>query len=253
MTNTVALRSNLSFERPRPVRDERREVRVAANPSDLQHIFLIAGPSGSGKSTFMREFVYDRLPRNISEYLPPEAKTWQRTSGNELSRKRLAHIRARRARTPGLVVHYDIMRPFARRFEGYASDPAIKALIASGAALTVLTLAPNREVLLEQFLKRAADHDYVEWWDKRRWTRPLKRKIRETIYRITGKKPKLLKEEQLRLLGLYASKNGLKRWLNEWESFLDGARREQDDVHLVFVTPEPSNPGQARFRLLRRI
>jgi hypothetical protein len=117
----------------------------------------------------------------------------------------------------------------------------------------VLTLAPNREVLLEQFLKRAADRDYVEWWDKRRWTRPLKRKIRETIYRITGKKPKLLREEQLRLLGLYASKNGLKRWLSEWESFLDGVRREQDDVHFVFVTPEPSRPGHPRFRLLRRI
>jgi hypothetical protein len=117
----------------------------------------------------------------------------------------------------------------------------------------VLTLAPNREVLLEQFLKRAADRDYVEWWDKRRWTHPLKRKIRETIYRITGKKPKLLREEQLRLLGLYASKNGLKRWASEWESFLDGVRREQDDVHLVFVTPEPSRPGHPRFRLLRRI
>lgn len=253
MTNTIALRSNLSFERPTPARNERREVRVAAARGDLQHIFLIAGPSGSGKSTVMREFVYDRLPRDISNYLPPEAKTWQRTSGNELSRQGLARIRARRGRTPGLVVHYDIMRPFARRFDGYASDPAIKELTASGAPLTVLTLAPNREILLEQFLKRAADRDYVEWWDKRRWTRPLKRKIRETIYRITGKKPKLLKEEQLRLLGLYASKNGLKRWLNEWENFLDGVRRDQEDVHLVFVTPEQSNPGQARFRLLRRI
>src|SRR6187551_3160284 len=54
-----------------------------------------------------------------------------------------ARIRARRARTPGLVVHYDIMRPFAKRFEHYANDPAIKELTASGAALTVLTLAPN--------------------------------------------------------------------------------------------------------------
>ncbi len=123
------------------------------------------------------------------------------------------------------MVHYDIMRPFAKRFEHYANDPAIKELTTSGAALTVLTLAPNREVLLEQFIKRAADRDYVEWWDRRRWTRPLKRKIREAIYRLTGKKPKLLKEEQLRLLGLYASKNGLKRWLSEWESFLDGVRR----------------------------
>jgi hypothetical protein len=131
----------------------------------------------------MREFVYDRLPRDISDYLPADAKTWQRTSGNELSRKGLARVRAGRGRTAGLVIHYDIMRPYARRFEHYANDPPIKELTAAGAALTVMTLAPNREVLLEQFLKRAADRDYVEWWDKKRWTRPLKRKLREALIR----------------------------------------------------------------------
>jgi hypothetical protein len=163
----------------------------------------------------MAEFVYDRLPQNISDYLPAEAKTWQRTSGNELSREGLARVRARRGRTAGIVVHYDIMRPFTKRFGHYANDPAMKQLTASGAALTVITLAPDRELLLEQFIKRAADRNYVEWWDKRNWTRPLKRKIREALYRITGKKPKLLKEEQLRLLALYASDNGLKRWLSD--------------------------------------
>jgi hypothetical protein len=76
--------------------------------------------------------------------------------------------------------------------------------------------------------------------------RPLKRKLREALYRLTGKKPKLLKEEQL---GLYASKNGLKRWLAEWESFLDSLRRDLPDVHLVYVTPHSSRPN----RLLRRI
>ena len=139
LTNSIALRSGLAFESPRPVREDRREVRVAARAGDLKHIFLIAGPSGSGKSTIMSEFVYDRLPKDISDSLPPEAKNWQRTSGNELSREGLARIRARHARTPGLVVHYDIMRPFAKRFERYANDPAIKELTASGAALTVLT------------------------------------------------------------------------------------------------------------------
>jgi hypothetical protein len=83
----------MSFESPQPLRTERRDVRAAV-ASDLKHIFLIAGPSGSGKSTFMREFVYDRLPRDISDYLPADAKTWQRTSGNELSRKGLARVLA---------------------------------------------------------------------------------------------------------------------------------------------------------------
>ncbi len=67
MTNSIALRSGLAFESPRPVREDRREVRVAARAGDLKHIFLIAGPSGSGKSTIMSEFVYDRLPKDISD------------------------------------------------------------------------------------------------------------------------------------------------------------------------------------------
>jgi hypothetical protein len=170
-----------------------------------------------------------------------------------LSREGLARLRVRRGRTPGIVVHYDIMRPFTKRFGHYTNDPALKQLTASGATLTVMTLAPNRDILLEQFIKRAADRNYVEWWDKRRWTRPLKQKLGETFYRITGTKPKLLKEEQLRLLSLYASNKGLRRWLSEWESFLEGVRRDQEDVRLVFVTPQPARPGHPRFRLLRRV
>lgn len=236
---------------PRPLGNQRREAEAAVT-SGLKHIFLIAAPSGSGKSTLMREFVYDRLRKDISDYLPADAKTRQRTSGNELSRKGLARVRQARGRTPGLVVHYDIMRPFSRRFEEYASDPAIKALTEAGAALTVLTLEPTREALLEQFLKRASDQSYEEWWDKKRLIRPLQRKLREALYRLTGKKPKLLKEEQLRLLGLYASKNGLRRWLMQWQSFLESVRQNQREVRLVYVTPEPSKPDNPRFRPLPR-
>jgi len=252
LTSSIAIRSGLSWHSPRPLGNHRRDA-AASVASDLKHIFLIAGPSGSGKSTVMREFVYDRLPNDISDHLPRDAKTWQRTSGNELSRKGLAEIRRARARTPGLVVHYDIMRPFSRRFEHYANDPAIKALTEAGAALTVLTLEPSREALLEQFLKRASDESYEEWWDKKRLIRPLKKKLRDALYRLTGKKPKLLKQEQLRLLGLYASKNGLRRWLIEWQSFLESVRQDQRDVRLVYVTPEPSPPDHPRFRLLRRL
>jgi hypothetical protein len=143
------------------------------------------------------------------------------------------------------------MRPYSKRFERYDNDPAIKQLVSAGSALTVITLAPNREVLLEQFLKRAADPDDVEWWVRNRWTRQLKQKLRAAIYRLTGKQPKLLKEEQLRLLGVYASKNGLKQWLAEWESFLEGLRRGSPGVRLVYVTPEQLQHDFPRLRLFR--
>ena len=68
---------------------EKERAHTATCEDALQHIFVIAGPSGSGKSTFMREFVEDRLPQNVADDLPVEAKIWSRTSGNELTRKGL--------------------------------------------------------------------------------------------------------------------------------------------------------------------
>ena len=94
MTQSIAIRSSPSRPRPRPAGTERHRDAAVATASDLKHIFLIAGPSGSGKSTFMREFVFDRLPKDVSDALPDDAKLWQRTSGNELSRKGLERIRA---------------------------------------------------------------------------------------------------------------------------------------------------------------
>jgi hypothetical protein len=250
LTSSIAVRSGFSLLRPRA--KARRDADVAL-ASDLQHIFVIAGPSGSGKSTFMREFVDDRLPKDIANYLPQQAKTWQRTSGNELTRKGLPWVLRAKGRTPGLVVHYDIMRAYTRGFEHYANDPAIEAVTGVRTALTVMTLLPGREALFEQFLRRARNEEYEEWWDKKQLLRPLRRKLRAALYRLTGKSPKLLKQGHLDLLGVYGSDNGLKHWTTRWENFLESVRRDRDDVCLIFVTPERSEEGYPRFRLLRRI
>jgi hypothetical protein len=251
MTDSIAVRSGLSFLRPRALPGSRSDAESAV-ASDLQHIFVIAGPSGSGKSTFMREFVEGRLPNNISDYLPKQAKTWARTSGNELTRKSLSRILRAKGSCPGLVVHYDIMRAHTRGYEHYANDPAMQAVTGASAALTVMTILPSREALFEQFITRARNNRYEEWWDRKRLLRPLKWKLREAYYRLVGKSPRLLREGHLVLLGVYGSDGGLRQWTSRWENFLDGVRRGRNDVHLIYVTPEPSQDDYPRFRLLRR-
>ena len=149
--SSIAARPGFSFRRPL---DRARHIDAAA-ASALEHIFVIAGPSGSGKSTFMREFVEDRLPRNIADDLPAEAKTWSRTSGNELSRKGLLQVLRAKPRTRGLVLHYDIMRAYSRGYETPANDPAMQAVTGVKVPLTVMTILPSREALFEQFLNRA--------------------------------------------------------------------------------------------------
>ena len=188
--SSIAVRPGFSFRRPL-----QRARRIdAAAASALEHIFVIAGPSGSGKSTFMREFVEDRLPRNIADDLPAEAKTWSRTSGNELSRKGLLQVLRAKPRTRGLVLHYDIMRAYSRGYETHANDPAMQAVTSAKARLTVMTILPSREALFEQFLSRARSGEYEEWWDKRETVRRVKRKLRGGLLKLFRRPPKFLKE-----------------------------------------------------------
>ena len=140
MSNSLAIGTGDRLSpgvRPAGARCERRR------GQHLKHIFVIAGPSGSGKSTFMGEFVFGRLPINISRDLPQGSKTWLRTSGNELSRKGLSRVLRGKGVSEGLVVHYDIMRAYSRGFEHFANDPAMQAVTEAKAALTVTERSPR--------------------------------------------------------------------------------------------------------------
>ena len=245
--SSIAIRPGFSFRRPLEHRID------AAAASALEHIFVIAGPSGSGKSTFMREFVEDRLPRNIADDLPAEAETWSRTSGNELSRKGLLQVLRAKPRTRGLVLHYDIMRAYSRGYETHANDPAMQAVTGAKARLTVMTILPSREALFEQFLSRARSGEYEEWWDERERVRRVKRKLRARLLKLLRRDPKFLKEGHLTLLSVYASDDRLNDWTSRWENFLENVRKSRDDVRLIYVTPDRARDDHPRFRLLRSV
>ena len=220
--------------------------------AEVEHIVVIAGPSGSGKSTLMREFVEGRLPRTISEELPQVAKAWQRTSVGVLASKGLEGVLAS-GRTPGLVVHYDIMCVLRRGYDDYVREPAIEAVTNARAALTVVTVLPPRQILFDQFIKRVRNGEDEDWWEKKHLIKPIKRKLRLAFHQLIGKSPKLLKEGQLVLLGVYGSDTGLKDWTTRWEEYLETVRRDRNDVRLVYVAPEPLQEGPPRFRLLRSV
>jgi hypothetical protein len=200
----------------------------------------------------MREFVEGRLPRTISDELPQAAKAWQRTSVGVLASKGLEGVLAS-DRTPGLVVHYDIMCVLRRGYDDYVREPAIEAVTNARAALTVVTVLPPRQILFDQFIKRVRNGEDEDWWEKKHLIKPIKRKLRLAFHQLIGKSPKLLKEGQLVLLGVYGSDNGLKDWTTRWEEYLETVRRDRNDVRLVYVAPEPLQEGPPRFRLLRSI
>jgi hypothetical protein len=165
----------------------------------------------------------------------------------------MAHVLRKTGEGPGLVVHYDIMRAYTRGYEDYDNDPAMQAVIAANARLTMLTILPSREALFEQFLSRARSGEYEEWWDRRETMRRVKRKLREKLLKLFRRQAKFLKEGHLTLLSVYASDERLNEWTDRWENFLESVRQGRNDVRLVYIAPDDPEGAYPRFRLLRSV
>jgi hypothetical protein len=149
------------------------------------------------------------------------------------------------------VLHYDMMRAYSRGYEDYANDPAMQAVTSTGVPLTVLTILPSREALMDQFLSRALSGEYEEWWDRRETKRRVKRKLRTALLKLFRRSPTFLKQGHLSLLSVYATDQRLNKWTSRWENFLEGVRRGRDNVRLVYVTPDAAQGDHPAFRLLR--
>ena len=145
------------------------------------------------------------------------------------------------------------MRAYSRGFEHYANDPAMQAVTEAKAALTVLTVLPPREVLFEQFLRRARNGEYEEWWDKRRLMRGLKHRLRGRSTSSPGEaqsfsrsvisvSSKCMDRIRRSAIGRIAGRH-----------FSTACGKDRDDVRLVYVAPEPAQDEHRRFHLLRRV
>ena len=88
--------------------------------------------------------------------------------------------------------------------------------------------------------------------DRRETLRRVKRKLRAELLRLLRRRPKYLREGHLTLLSVYASDEPehLDHPLGE---ILESVRRGRDGVRLIYVTPDPAEGDQKRFRLLRSV
>jgi hypothetical protein len=200
----------------------------------------------------MREFVEGRLPPGITTYLPQEARKWHSTSANDIAKRGLVRVAGRAGRGAGLVIHYDIMRPFSKGFQSYSKDPILTALTAVSAKMTVATVLPSRERLVQQYVSRSTrDDQYEEWWTGMLRLKRWRRRLHKRLSALFGKRQEPLKPGQLQVLQLYETTGGLDEWLERWHAFLEGLRRDHDVACLLYVTPAPAANGHPTFHLTR--
>jgi hypothetical protein len=107
------------------------------------HLLVVAGPSGSGKSEFLRQLAARRLPAEIASVLPIGASSWPQTNGRRMVRGRLppGSLWNAGGGLPGLVLHYDFLRPFETAIRDFSSDPSLGVLAwAEEASVAVVSM-----------------------------------------------------------------------------------------------------------------
>lgn len=214
----------------------------------IGHLILVAGPSGAGKSTFMKRLSAGDLPHEIVRPLTIEAAGWPQTDCKTVLRNRTFL----RSKTPrplaearlndlgGLVCHYDIMRPFSLRFDGYPDDPGLTVLDAAKKK-TIVSILPRSEWLVEQFCSRAEaerSHKSANVW----------RRFRN---RLRLRDPNVLKPNHTRLLSHYRDLDWLQRRYEEWLAYVSALCCVSSDCAALRIDRSDSRPDGAAFRLCR--
>jgi 2-polyprenyl-3-methyl-5-hydroxy-6-metoxy-1,4-benzoquinol methylase len=114
---------------------------VVAQKRRVQNLTIVAGPTSSGKSTFIDRLVESPELRRLAHIPETIDVVTSASKLHDMPKGPLGHV----------IFHYVTLRPFDRSLRTYARDPAM-SMVAASSNVTVLTLDPPREKLLEQIV-----------------------------------------------------------------------------------------------------
>ena len=203
----------------------------------IPHLILVAGPSGGGKSTFMKRLSAGDLSNEIVRTLTIEAVGWPQTDCKTFLRDKQANLWDD---LQGVVCHYDIMRPFSLRFDGYADDPGLTVLDAAKKK-TIVSILPRSEWLVEQFCRRAEAERSSK--SANAWRRFLNR--------LQLRDANVLKPNHKRLLSHYRDADWLQQRYDEWLAHVSSLCCASADCEALRIDRPEHRTNGAAFRLYR--
>lgn len=212
---------------------------------------MVAGLSGSGKSTFMRALAQRRLPQDVLHFIPKMAGGWPHTSCKFLLEHGIGEIPGGDETPSGLVMHYNMSRPFALGLPDYRADKGLEFLYGLDAAIIVVTILTQREALIGHIRSRAVDAEWIaEEMADSPMLRRLRRQVRAAVCNRLGMPGLALKKGQLDLIRHYESPGNIEHWLENWEAFLEHLGKTRTSTRFVTVSPDPAPVGGPNFRLV---
>ena len=209
----------------------------------LARLLVVAGPSGSGKSLFLRRLAAGKLPAEIVGALPAGAEHWPQTNGRRMVRRRLAALPApaAEARLEGLVLHYDILRPFQTAIADYDADASL-AVLGWADEVSVAMVTMPREDLAARLAARPPK--------RRRIGRTLARALHRVGVGTRGKRrrvydPATEHARHRRLVALYATPGFLESWEARWNAYIAQALGDRLRIPVIRVESGGSRPNGA--------
>jgi hypothetical protein len=194
-------------------------LRVLSQPRvdglQARRLLVVAGPSASGKSRFLSALAKGALPAEVAARLPCGAEAWPQTNGRRIQRGRLPRRTRGRGPIEGLVLHYDILRPFRTAVSDYATDPALTMLRTAEAVMIIAMVAPNAR-LADQLAARPP---------RQRMLDPLTAVWRRWLgARTSAIYDKASEGERHReLVALYREADFLDSWWRRWGAYVRSA------------------------------
>jgi hypothetical protein len=207
--------------------------------STIGHLVIVAGPSGAGKSTLLARLARGELPADIRAALPQGAEGWPQTNGRRIQWGRSPFASGATC-FPGLVLHYDILRPFQTALTSYGDDPALAALH-HARVVTVVALSDSGERLADRLAQRPPKH-------RPRWWVALARFLRRgpRVY-DTAAEP----DRHAKLVQSYRDPEFLASWWKRWFEFIQQEAKDRI-AGVLTVEPTGSGPSDPSYRIAER-
>ncbi len=114
---------------------------LEARRRKISHLVVVTGPTSSGKSTLVSKLASDAALR---KRLGLPETDWHAVHGHD--------IELPRGKVGGVIVHYDLLRPYRRSIRTFARDPRCD-LIKVADEVTFITLMPPAGVLQARLAK----------------------------------------------------------------------------------------------------
>ena len=232
---------------------------IKATRRKIGHLLIVAGPTSSGKSTFLATLQEKRLNTSLQEKLPRAAHAWPQIGASKLLNKEKT-----RQGSPlpdhyieGLVLHYDLLRPYTTGTHSYERDQALD-LLHCAEKVTVVTLKPPREQLIRQLQEselagsrpakaksdRAAGFSglrpklkkIISTSRKLPLTKPLKKKIKAILRPIGLLPTNKSAGHHHKLVIFYQDEQWLESWYDRWAEFI---KQEKSGAANITAVPAP--------------